>query len=82
MKLLSLLIASAAVLVASPALAVSTVEAGPKLRAIHRSDGETTGKYIVKFKGGASRRAWAEKLGLSPEHSFNIINGFSGTCRC
>ncbi|KAH6901640.1 serine protease [Coprinopsis sp. MPI-PUGE-AT-0042] len=78
MKFLSLLAAGLAVFVTSPTLAAPAGEA-PTLKAIEAYDGETTGKYIVKFKSGASRRAWAEKLSLSTEHSWDSINGFSGS---
>jgi hypothetical protein len=80
MKSLSLIFASLSLSVASFTFAsFAKSEAPIALKAIQNYEGETNGDHIVKFKSVAARQAWAEKLGLSDERSWESINGFSGT---
>ncbi|PPQ84759.1 hypothetical protein CVT24_002903, partial [Panaeolus cyanescens] len=62
-----------AVSLVAPALASPTIA----LREVERFDGKTTGKYIVNFKKGASRRAWANKLKIKTANDWDLVNGFA-----
>ncbi|RDB21646.1 Cuticle-degrading protease [Hypsizygus marmoreus] len=56
------------------------VFAGPTpLRTVEKYQGQTTGKYIVKLKDGASKSAIFSKLKNSTvTHDWKLINGFAG----
>ncbi|KAJ3502962.1 hypothetical protein NLJ89_g8650 [Agrocybe chaxingu] len=63
---------------ATLAILVAPIFAAPDaLRAVETYAGETSGKYIVKFKEGVSPKAWAKQLGLSNAVDWNIINGLA-----
>ena len=59
-------------------LAGVALAAPTSLKSIEKFDGETTGKYIVKFKAGVSRRKWVNKLKATPSAEWDIINGIAG----
>lgn len=49
------------------------------LKSVERFQGETTGKYIVKFKPGVSRRKWLNRLKAAPSAvEWDLINGIAG----
>ncbi|KAF9041515.1 serine protease [Panaeolus papilionaceus] len=60
-----------AVTLVAPAMATPTIA----MREVERYQGETTGKYIVNFKKGASRHGWAKKLKVT--ESWDLVNGFA-----
>ncbi|PPQ63335.1 hypothetical protein CVT24_006708 [Panaeolus cyanescens] len=62
-----------AVSLVAPTLASPTIA----LREVERYQGQTTGKYIVNFKKGASRRNWANKLKVKSTDEWDIVNGFA-----
>ncbi|PPQ67557.1 hypothetical protein CVT24_002837 [Panaeolus cyanescens] len=62
-----------AVSLVAPTLASPTIA----LRDVERYQGQTTGKYIVNFKKGASRRNWANKLKIKSTEEWDIVNGFA-----
>ncbi|PPQ87122.1 hypothetical protein CVT25_000941 [Psilocybe cyanescens] len=60
------------------AILVSPILAAPgPLRAIETYSGSTSGKYIVKFKAGVSRRQWIKKLGLVKAVDWEHLNGIA-----
>ncbi|KDR67404.1 hypothetical protein GALMADRAFT_130422 [Galerina marginata CBS 339.88] len=58
-------------------LPAAVLAAPTALLSVEAYSGTTTGKYIVKFKQGASRKAWIQKLGLSQAVDWNHFNGFA-----
>ncbi len=61
------------------ALLVSEGLAAPSpLLPVQRSNGAATGKYIIKFKSGTSRKAWATKQGVSHALDWPHTNGLAG----
>ncbi|PPQ72490.1 hypothetical protein CVT24_003253 [Panaeolus cyanescens] len=62
-----------AVSLVAPALASPTIA----LRDVERYQGQTSGKYIVNFKKGASRRNWAKKLKVKTNDDWDLVNGFA-----
>ncbi|KAF9052001.1 peptidase S8/S53 domain-containing protein [Panaeolus papilionaceus] len=60
-----------AVALVAPTLASPTIP----LREVERFKGQTTGKYIVNFKKGASRSDWAKKLKVTED--WDLVNGFA-----
>ncbi|EAU82213.1 serine protease [Coprinopsis cinerea okayama7 len=80
MKFFSVLAAGLAVIMAVPTLAAPAPAPAPpgrRLKSIERFQGATTGKYIVKFKKGASRRNYLNKLKLKASADWDILNGFA-----
>ncbi|KAH9485833.1 Cuticle-degrading protease [Psilocybe cubensis] len=60
------------------AVLVGPVFSAPNpLRAVETYSGTTSGKYIVKFKAGVSRKQWIKKLGLSKAVDWQSVNGIS-----
>ncbi|KAF9045110.1 serine protease [Panaeolus papilionaceus] len=62
-----------AVSLVAPTLASPTIA----LREVERYQGQTTGKYIVNFKKGTSRRNWANRLKVKKTDDWDIVNGFA-----
>ena len=54
------------------------IAAPSPLLPVQRSNGATTGKYIIKFKSGASRKAWATRKGVSHAVDWPHTNGLAG----
>ena len=69
----SAVFATLAVLLAAP-LALA---APPSLLSVERATGPTTGKYIVKFKAGVSRKRWIGQLKLKDAVDWDLVNGFA-----
>jgi len=68
----------AAVLLAV-SMVLPAIAAPSPLHTVQKYDGETTGKYIVQFKSGASRKTWIKKLKLTNKVvDWDILNGFGG----
>ncbi|KIM37988.1 hypothetical protein M413DRAFT_448033 [Hebeloma cylindrosporum] len=68
----------AAVLLAV-SLVLPSLAAPSPLRSVERYGGQTSGKYIVKFKKGISRKDWIAKLNLhSKVVDWDVLNGFAG----
>jgi len=63
---------AALAIVAAPVLAAPN-----NLLSIEKYDGSTTGKYIVIFKEGVSRKSWVKKLGLAQAVDWEHVNGLS-----
>lgn len=61
-------------------LAAPVLAAPNPLRAVETYSGSTTGKYIVKFKAGVSRKQWVKKLGLAKAVDWESLNGIAGRC--
>ena len=69
------------VLVATVSLSLAgTIFAAPTtLKSVERYQGEVSGKYIIKFKPGVSRRTWINTLKAdSTAADLDIINGIAG----
>jgi len=60
------------VVLAVPILASSNI-----LLPVETASGRTSGKYIVKFKEGASSTAWVKKLGLAKARDWTHFNGLA-----
>ncbi|KAH9485655.1 Alkaline serine protease [Psilocybe cubensis] len=68
-----------AILLAVSLVLPTTLAAPRPLRAVQRFSGETSGKYIVKFKSGASRKNFIQKHGLKNKVAeWDLLNGFAG----
>ena len=50
------------------------------LRTVEKFDGATTGRYIVKFKHGVSKKPVVSQLGSAVTHDWDssFLNGFAG----
>jgi cerevisin len=67
--------------VASIALLATPVLGGTTpLRPVEKFNGATTGKYIVKFKIGVSKKIVVNQLGSAVTHDWDssFLNGFAG----
>ena len=63
----------------SVSLAGVVLSSPVSLKSVERFQGETTGKYIVKFKPGVSRRKWVNRLKSAPSAvEWDLINGIAG----
>ncbi|RXW25686.1 hypothetical protein EST38_g147 [Candolleomyces aberdarensis] len=69
----STIFATLAVLLAAPV----AFAAPPSLLSVERFSGPTTGKYIVKFKPGVSRKRWINQLKLTGTIEWDLVNGFA-----
>ncbi|KAJ2932569.1 hypothetical protein H1R20_g4571, partial [Candolleomyces eurysporus] len=69
----STVFATLAVLLAAPV----ALAAPPSLLPVERFSGPTTGKYIVKFKPGVSRKRWINQLKLTGTVEWDLVNGFA-----
>ncbi|KAF8157239.1 serine protease [Crassisporium funariophilum] len=69
-----------AIVLLAVSLIAPTFAAPSPLRAVEKFSGETTGKYIVKFKAGKSRKSWVNKLKLKNANlvDWDLLNGFAG----
>ncbi|PPQ92426.1 hypothetical protein CVT25_008647 [Psilocybe cyanescens] len=68
-----------AILLAVSLVLPTTLAAPRPLRQVQRFSGETTGKYIVKFKSGASRKNFINKHNLKNKVAdWDLLNGFAG----
>ncbi|KAG6849857.1 hypothetical protein C0991_010987, partial [Blastosporella zonata] len=45
---------------------------------VQRSDGDTTGRYIVKLRNGVPRSSVLNSMNITATHEWTIINGFAG----
>ncbi|RXW14507.1 hypothetical protein EST38_g11344 [Candolleomyces aberdarensis] len=62
----------------SVSLAGVVLSSPVSLKSVERFQGETTGKYIVKFKAGVSRRKWVNRLKSGPSAvEWDLINGIA-----
>lgn len=69
----SAVFATLAVFLAAPI----ALAAPPSLLSVERFSGPTTGKYIVKFKPGVSRKRWINQLKLNSVVDWDLVNGFA-----
>ncbi|KAJ2926093.1 hypothetical protein H1R20_g11006, partial [Candolleomyces eurysporus] len=62
----------------SVSLAGVVLSSPTSLKSVERFQGETTGKYIVKFKAGVSRKKWVNRLKSAPSAvEWDLINGIA-----
>ncbi|KAF9562998.1 serine protease [Agrocybe pediades] len=68
-----------AAVILAVSMVLPTIAAPSPLHTVQKYDGETTGKYIVQFKKGASRKTWIKKLKLTNKVAdWDLVNGFGG----
>lgn len=60
------------------AIAGSALAAPSSLKVVERSDGEVSGKHIIKFKKGVATKNWINRLKHGKNAAkFDIINGIA-----
>ncbi|EAU82190.1 serine protease [Coprinopsis cinerea okayama7 len=74
MRFFSVIAAGLALFAATPALAGPTT-----LKSVERYQGETSGRYIVKFKPGVSRRNYINRLKIKAAADWDILNGVAAS---